>query len=544
MDGENGMVLSVAGERLVSKAQSVLYAHETMLEPLVSISGVRGVVGGSFTEDIVRRWAAAFAASLRATEGSAAIPLDRDQPRGSPRPAAGGARGDACIVLGRDPRPSGEWALRVVTETLVEHGIRPIMLGVVPTPTAQLAVTYHAAAGGLVITGSHNPAEWNALKFLGPDGVFLSAEEMEKLHRGVRASEPSKLSNLSVTPSHTGIASALPRPDAIHDADAIKRHLENILKLPVDEARIRARRFRVVVDPVNGAGALALPPLLERLGGQVTVINGDPHGEFAHPPEPTPANLSGLGDAVRAAHADLGLAVDPDADRLVLVDETGTVLSEEYTVTLAALAVLSDRRQRAERSDEATPSGLLRFARHDERAVVVNLSTTRMVDDVAARFGARVARTPVGERYVVEGMRAHRAVIGGEGNGGVIFAPSHEGRDSLVGAALVLDLLARRGDTLSQLCAELPRYLMRKEKLPRGDAWDHERSAAALVSEFPEAQLSTLDGVRVDAPAGWVHLRPSNTEPVIRLIAEARTADLLTSLLARVRHALAVPAVR
>lgn len=490
--------------------------------PLVSVSGVRGIVEESFTEEIVRRWAAAFAAWI----GS------RQQ-----------AVGSRAVVLGRDTRPSGAWALRVAVEMLVQRGIQSIVLGIVPTPTAQLAVTHHRAAGGLVITGSHNPAEWNALKFLGPDGVYLSETEMEELHQRVIASEAQQSPGESTS---AGIASSsrpggTPRNDVQRATDerAIERHIDNVLMVPpIDAERIRARTFRVVVDPVNGAGALALPPLLERLGCTVTVINGEPTGVFAHPPEPMPEHLTELGAKVWEAGADLGLAVDPDADRLALVDELGHVLSEEYTVTLATLAVLA-RNQESPDFAKASPG---RRIRNQGTVVIINLSTTRMVEDVARGFGATVVRTPVGERHVVEGMRAHGALIGGEGNGGVIYAPIHEGRDSLVGAALLLDLLARRGVPLSVLVSELPRYVMRKEKLPRTGDWAQERVAGALARAFQGAELATLDGVRVDTADGWVHLRPSNTEPAVRLIGEARDEATLHRLLASVRAAVAVPA--
>lgn len=486
----------------------------TMTDPLVSVSGVRGTTVATtpierptFTDDLVRRWTAAFARWC----------------------AARGAGG--TVVLARDTRPSGLWAATTAADVLVACGVRPIVIGVTPTPTAQLAVTHHRATGGLVITGSHNPAEWNALKFLGPDGVFLNSGDIEKLRQIVIASPSLPLGVSGVKELPRAATDGLPGPtgprnDAWEkDDDAIARHIGNVLSLPIDIGRIRARKFRVVVDPINGAGTLAVPQLLERLGCTVTVINGEANGAFTHPPEPTPAHLGQLGEAVQTARADLGIAVDPDADRLVLADETGAVLSEEYTVTLAILSVFSTHGGSA--IGGALPP-----------CVVVNLSTTRMVDDVAARFGARVVRTPVGERHVVEGMRAHAALIGGEGNGGVIYPASHEGRDSLVGSAVILHLLAR-GTTLSKLVAELPVYAMRKEKLPRTETWDAAHAAEALAHALPDGILSTLDGVRVDTAEGWIHLRPSNTEPIVRLISEAHTAAALERLFLKTRAALA-----
>ncbi|TSC71864.1 MAG: phosphomannomutase [Parcubacteria group bacterium Gr01-1014_38] len=458
-------------------------------EPLVSVSGVRGIVDDSFTPEMVERWVEGFAASIA-----------RRVPR-------------ARVVLGRDTRPSGAWALQGAVDALTRAGMQPIVVGVVPTPTVQLAVTHHRTDGGVVITGSHNPGEWNALKFLGPEGIFLSAEEMATLHNTVILSDAKR---------NEGSRRDSSDPPQ-NDRDAITRHTENILALPIDAERIRARKFRIVLDPVNGTGALAVPQLLEAFGCSVNVINGEPTGQFAHVPEPTPANLQELGTAVREQHADLGVAVDPDADRLVLVDEHGEVLSEEYTVTLAALSVLES--QRSARSP-----------------IVVNLSTTRMVDDVARQFGTSVIRTPVGERHVVEGMRAHGALIGGEGNGGVIFPKSHEGRDSLVGVALVLDLLSRRNASLTQLVQTLPQYVMTKEKLPRDDEFNPARIVAAVPQAFPNAQITTLDGIRVDTADGWVHLRSSNTEPILRLITEGTSQQTVARLSTTVHALLAVPA--
>jgi len=488
-----------------------------MSSPLISVSGTRGIVDDSFTPQIVREWTSGFAGFC-----------DREN--------------EGCrVVIGRDTRPSGAWALRLAAAELARRGIQPITLGIVPTPTVQLAVREHGARGGLIITASHNPKEWNGLKFLGSDGVFLSAEEIEQLTQYVSASEaPRTRGTAKQSPQSDGAASpSTPseEPGPRNDTAAIERHIENILSLPVDVEQIRARKFRVVLDPVNGTGALAVPPLLRRLGCTATMINGEPTGDFAHAPEPTPASLIGLGEAVRATRANLGVAVDPDADRLVLVDESGTVLSEEYTVTLAVCSVIASE---AKQSPEAEGSPSEPAAPRNDMRVVVNLSTTRMVDDVARQFGASVIRTPVGERHVVEGMRQHGALIGGEGSGGVIFTKSHEGRDSLVGIALVLDLLAKRNLPLSALVSALPHYVMSKEKLPRMEAFDSTAMAARLTRHFQGAQCSTIDGIRIDTPDGWVHLRPSNTEPVIRLIAEARTEALLDQLRTTVHAALAV----
>ena len=518
-----------------------------MSAPLVSVSGVRGIVGESFTEDLVRRWARAFARFVIASEAPeperSSVQGGAKQSRGKSDEIASSLlapRNDRKIVVGRDTRPSGAWALDVAARTVAECGVQPITVGTVPTPTVQLAVTHHRAAGGLIITASHNPTEWNGLKFLGPDGVFLSAGEMESLHRSVFASPAS--GGAKQSHDDQGVASSPPAPrkdTRVSDGQAINRHIANVLGLPLGVEAIRHRKFRVVLDPVNGAGALAVPPLLERLGCQVTVINGEPDGKFAHPPEPTPANLTELGDRVRADGADLGIAVDPDADRLVLVSEEGRVLSEEYTITLATLAVLSAPvvlsgvKNRTHRDPSST-------TQDDKQVVAVNLSTTRMVDDVARQLDATVIRTPVGERHVVEGMRRHGALIGGEGNGGVIFPESHEGRDALVGIALILDLLAKRGESLATVVSALPRYVMVKEKLALSDRNQLPKlteELRKLADSVPGSSISTLDGVRVDTPDGWVHLRLSNTEPMIRLIAEATDEPAVHRLLGTTRTA-------
>lgn len=520
-----------------------------MAAPLVSVSGVRGIVGESFTPELVRRWAGAFAQFCRPEPFDALEGKLREGSRGdssvTPLP-----QNDKVVVLGRDTRPSGEWAMEFAAQTIAAYGIQPVILGIVPTPTAQLAVVHHGAAGGLVVTGSHNPAEWNALKFVGNDGVFLSAREMHALHQA--AKHLSTHSSAIIRDSSSAI---------LRDDKSVERHVEAVLRLALDVPRIRERHFRVVVDPVNGAGGKAVALLLEKLGCEVVVINGEPTGNFSHPPEPTPAHLTDLAEKVKTASADLGVAVDPDADRLVLVDERGIVLSEEYTVTLAVLSVLSSLRvqpppQRGPAwwrwrsnladsmriaSSPPTSSEVVAGPRND--VVVVNLSTTRMVEDVAGTFGAAVVRTPIGERHVVEGMREHRSVIGGEGNGGVIYPQCHEGRDSLVGIALVLDLLVRKNRGLSALASTLPQYVMKKEKLPVGDPGQLPKlmeELRKLADRLPGATVSTLDGVRLDTPDGWVHLRPSNTEPVIRLITEAQTEARVEQLRTAVCAALSV----
>jgi phosphomannomutase len=448
--------------------------------PLIrSISGLRGTIGDSLTPDVVARYAAAFA------EYS----------------------GRGTIVVGRDGRPSGLWIEDVVVGTLVACGITVRTIGMAPTPTVQLATEKSDASGGISITASHNPSQWNGLKFLNSDGIFLGPDECDDFFAVVdRGREGFALWDQIGR-----------REDA---ADTIERHVEQTLELPfVDVDAIRARRFRVVVDAVNASGSVAVPMLLERCGCDIIPLFCDGTGLFPHTPEPLPENLTQLAAAVREQGADLGIAVDPDADRLVLIDERGEPIGEEYTITLAADFVLGWEQKQ-------NPSNPL--------LAVVNLSTTRAVEDVAARHNATVLRTPVGEINVAAKMKSAGAVIGGEGSGGVILAALHYGRDSLAGIIITLMSLLRHGGTLSSLRAELPSYQIVKKKAELASRDD----AAAVLSEIEKrdgasARVTTDDGLKLDFERSWVHLRASNTEPIIRVIAEAPTREEAEELAGR-----------
>jgi phosphomannomutase len=361
------------------------------------------------------------------------------------------------------------------------------------------------ARGGLVITASHNPIEWNALKMLGPDGVFLSAED------GCQVLELARSARIRYVPY-----TELGRYEK--NKRYLDLHLERILSLPyLPVEAIRKRRFRVVLDATNGAGSRAALRLLQELGCEVLPLYCNEGEPFPHPPEPLPENLNDLMDAVRAFGADLGAALDPDADRLALVCEDGLYFGEEYTLVAAADFVL----------------------RHRPGPVVANLSTTRAIEDLAARYGQLVYRTPVGERHVVEGMRLVDAVIGGEGNGGVILPEVHEGRDGLTALALVLGLLAETGLRLSELGRTLPRYVMVKDRLEgiSPDLLAHllDRVEQAYAGR---AEFDTRDGLRLMFPDRWVHLRASNTEPIVRLYAEAPTRQEAKALLEAIRRLL------
>jgi phosphomannomutase len=429
---------------------------------MVSVSGVRGRVGEALTPEVVTKFAAGFGAWA----------LQRD-------PA------NRTIVLGRDSRVSGPMFHRAVVAALQSVGARVVDIGVVPTPTIQLAVEYHHAAGGLGITASHNPIEWNALKFIGPSGLFLDKDE----GAAMRAVVESNFAR--ATWDRIGVVDG--------DEEAIQRHIDAVLALPfLDVEGIRARRFHVALDCVRGAGGLFMPRLLEALGCRVDAINLEPDGRFPREPEPIPENLGELEALVTRTGAVVGFAVDPDVDRLALVDDTGRAIGEDYTLALAARVVLA----------------------HREGNVVTNLSTSRIVDDVAERAGRRVVHAPVGEVNVATRMRTERAPIGGEGNGGVILTEMHLGRDAPIGTALVLQLLHETGKSLSAIVAEYPRYAIVKDKLRRPDA-PLDSVYAALRKVFADAEPDTQDGLRLTWNDRWVHVRPSGTEPIVRVIAEA-----------------------
>jgi phosphomannomutase len=452
---------------------------------MISVSGMRGHVGTDLTPELVARHAAALGGWVR----SGAV--------GPHRPA---------VVLGRDARTSGPMFAHAAAAGLMSVGVDVIDLGVVPTPTVQLAVEHHHAGAGLILTASHNPIEWNALKFVGPDGIFLDAAAGERV-RALAEQGP-------VRAGWDGIG------DVRADPEAVARHLEGVLRLPViDVAGIRARRFHVALDCVRGAGAVAIPPLLERLGCRVSGINLEPDGRFPRAPEPVPENLGELGRLVRESRADIGLAVDPDVDRLAIVDEQGRAIGEDYTLAFAVRAVLDGR------SKSATAP-----------TVVVNLSTSLVVEDAARAVGATVLRAPVGEANVARAIREHGAVIGGEGNGGVMYPALHIGRDAPLGVALILHLLATSGVTVSGLVHASPRYSIVKAKGPRSSQLGqlYER----LRRRFADAAADDRDGLRLAWADRWLHIRPSGTEPIVRLIAEAPTLPEAEALVAAGRELL------
>ncbi|MFO0897757.1 MAG: phosphoglucosamine mutase [Pirellulales bacterium] len=429
------------------------------MEPIISVSGLRGIVGQSLTPEIAGRYAAAFAAEL------------------PPGP----------LVLTRDGRTTGPMVASALQAALCAVGRDVIDAGVAATPTTGVLVRQAQAAGGLQISASHNPPEYNGLKLFSAEGRVVPAGFGQRVVARYRQGSPGWVSH-----ERLGAARAWP-------GDTTSRHLELVLAL-VDVERIRRRKFRVLLDATHGAGSLLGARLLESLGCQATILGGDPNGLFEHPPEPTAENLSGVTKSTLAAKADVGFCQDPDADRLALIDETGGYVGEEYTLALCADHWL---------------------ARHPG-PVVINCSSSRMTEDLAARHKCPSYRSAVGEANVVDEMLRRGAVLGGEGNGGVIHPQVGLVRDSFVAMALVLDALAAGRGALNAWVNSLPRYGIAKTKftLPA------ERVAAALLAlekRFPDAQADRLDGLRLDWPGRWLLVRASNTEPIVRAIAEAET---------------------
>jgi phosphomannomutase len=441
---------------------------------MVSVSGVRGRVAEALTPEVVATFAAAFGAW--ASRG-----------------------GNHKVVVGRDSRVSGPMFTRIVHGALESVGCTVIDIGMAPTPTIQLAVEHHHAAGGLGITASHNPIEWNALKFIGPSGLFLSAAEGAEmralLDSGIPRATWDKLGHIT------------------RDDEAVALHLEQVLALPwLDVEGIRSRRFRVALDCCHGAGAVIMPALLSELGCEVYGINMESDGRFHRPPEPVAENLGELEALVRATQAHVGFATDPDVDRLALVLDDGKAPGEDYTLAFAVRTVL----------------------RHRRGPVVTNLSTSKVVSDVADEMGVPFHFAKVGEVNVALAMRDLGATIGGEGNGGVILPELHLGRDAPLGAALMLQLMHEEGRPLSQLKAERPQYVIVKDKLDRPDA-PLDAVYEALRTAFADARADTQDGLRLDWSDRWVHLRPSGTEPIVRVIAEAPTDAEARALIAQAR---------
>lgn len=429
---------------------------------LVSVSGIRGIVGQSFTPEVVTRYAAAFGTWANAGK----------------------------IVIGRDSRVSGEMARTAVISALMATGCRIVDIGIATTPTTEIAVRDLKAHGGIAITASHNPVEWNALKLIGPNGIFLTESQASEVYEMIHQNQIHY-----VGWDHLGKVE-------FYD-HAAENHIERILATDyIDTERIRENHYRVVIDCINGAGGVLIPRLLKDLGCEVITINEQPHGIFPRNPEPSAEHLGTLQEAVRQHQADIGFAVDPDADRLAVVDETGMPLGEEYTLALAVHYILSCH---------AGP-------------VVVNASTSMVIDKIAERYQAPVYRTKIGEIHVSMKMKDTGAVIGGEGNGGVIWPEVHYGRDAATGIALILQQMALSGKTISQLKKILPQFVMIKKKV-HSIGLNTEPILKKIRKDFKKQPIDETDGVKILFENGWAQLRQSNTEPVIRIMAEAPTIE-------------------
>ena len=446
-----------------------------------SISGIRGTIGGVPDDNLTPIDAVKFAAAY-GTWLKKHIYKTRVK-----------------VVVGRDARISGEMVQNLVQYTLVGLGIDVVDIGLSTTPTVEVAVTMEQADGGIILTASHNPKQWNALKLLNNKGEFLNAQEGEEILRIAAANEFS-------------FAEVDALGHITYNDTYIQRHIDAVLSLlPLATLEaIRKRKFKVAVDAVNSTGGIAIPLLLERLGAEVVPLYCEPNGQFPHNPEPLKEHLSDISAKVVEAKADLGVVVDPDVDRLALITEEGEMFGEEYTLVACADYYLSKKKGN----------------------VVSNLSSSRALRDIAEKHGVEYAAAAVGEVNVVTKMKEVNAVIGGEGNGGVIFPELHYGRDALVGVVLFLSLLVEKDTTVSALRRSYPAYFMSKNKIQLTTGLNPDKVLHAMQEKYAHEQITTIDGLKIDFPFSWVHLRKSNTEPIIRIYTEAKTqaeADALAT---------------
>ncbi len=434
-----------------------------------SISGIRGTIGGSPNENLTPVDAVKFAAAY-GTFLMKAHPKKRLK-----------------VVIGRDARISGEMIQNLVVSTLVGLGIDVIDLGLSTTPTVEIAVPMEKADGGIILTASHNPKQWNALKLLNQKGEFLNAEE------GARILEYAEKEDFSF--AEVDELGSIQKNDSYIDI-----HIDEVLALPLVEAEtIKKAKFKVVVDGVNSSGGIAIPRLLEELGVEVVKLYCDPTGHFPHNPEPLKEHLQDICELVVKEKADFGIVVDPDVDRLAFISEDGEMFGEEYTLVACADYVLGK-----------TPGN-----------TVSNLSSTRALSDITEKHKGTYTAAAVGEVNVVSAMKTTKAIIGGEGNGGIIYPESHYGRDALVGTALFLMLMAERGGKVSELRKSYPAYFMSKKKIELTPSINVDKILETMAAKYKHENPSIIDGVKIDFTDSWVHLRKSNTEPIIRVYTEA-----------------------
>ena len=465
-----------------------------------SISGIRGTIGGAPGEGLspldVVKFTYAYSEKMKER-----------------RPKSTGER--YKVVVGKDARLSGDMVEQLVCGTLVACGVDVVKAGFASTPTTEMAVTFEEADGGIILTASHNPKQWNALKLLNEKGEFLNAEEGAAI---LECAEKEDFNFADVDSLGT-----------IEEKDYTDQHLDAVLALPsVDVEAVRAAGFKVALDAVNSVGGIIMPRLLERMGVECVCVNCEPTGEFAHNPEPLPANLVELSDAVVANKADLGISVDPDVDRLALICEDGKPFGEEYTLISVADYLFS----RVYNEALETGKSMDEIAAPYSMTSSSNLSSSRALRDVTEQYGGEYFAAAVGEVNVTTKMKECEALIGGEGNGGVIYPALHYGRDAMVGVALFLTNLAYKKMKVSELLATYPQYIIAKNKIELSDSALIDRILDEVKEVYAAEDINTLDGVKIsfEARKEWVHLRRSNTEPIIRIYAEAATKEAADAL--------------
>jgi phosphomannomutase len=468
----------------------------------INVSGYRGIWGESLTKEVVILYTRAFVSFLKEK---------------NPNPT---------VLIGRDGRESGPEIRDLILNELKNLGVEGIDGDILPTPTVLFSVRKHRYTGGIIITASHNPIEYNGLKFINDQALFTIKEEVDKINKYYEEeiikfenAQKENIASGSITeadgPSTSkNLSRDLLRADgsnillkSTESPNFLHEHADKIIE-NVNVEAIRAKKFRVAVDMINASACVLDPYLFEKLGVELIPLNNIPNGKFAHRPEPLRENLVDISNLAKETKADLGFVHDPDADRLVILDENGEVISEEYSIALAIENIVS---------------------KNKGKPIVLNLSTSQRGADIAKKYGSECFRTKIGEGFVVEGMLKHNAIIGGEGNGGIIYPTINTVRDSFTGLALILELLAERNKKVSELVAEVPQYFIKKDKWPVGA--DLAQVYAKLKTNFQGATIDEQDGIRFDFPdSSWIHLRPSNTEPIIRLFGEAKTQERIDKL--------------
>jgi len=477
------------------------------IKPELNVSGYRGVWGDTLNDEIVTKYTRAFARFTK-----------EDSKKENP-----------TILIGRDGRASGPEIRKVIERELKNLGVNVVDGDIMPTPTVLFSVRKHKYDGGIIITASHNPIEYNGLKFVNKEALFTINEEVEKIKKyaeegnALQKNVPSKNAHIFLLKNCYARLASL-RNVFIRNIlspsvpNFTKEHADRILA-HVNVEAIRTRKFKVAVDMINASACVMDPYLFEQLGVELIPINNIPNGQFAHRPEPLRENLGQVMQITKDLKADLGFVHDPDADRLVMIDEKGEVISEEYSLAFGVENILS---------------------KNLGKPLVINLSTSQMSADIAKKYGSETFRTKIGEGYVVEGIIKHKAIIGGEGNGGVIYPTINTVRDSFTTLSLVLELLAERKQTVNECIATLPKYFIKKDKWPIAGK-NLIEIYSKLKSHFKDAKIDEQDGLRLDLPDGsWLHLRPSNTEPIIRLFGEAKSQDRIEALFAETKLTLGV----